>query len=146
MTTERIARFEHQGVEGYGALGGDGMLDLLEGPGYGGLCRTGGKVPLSDVRLLAPVANPRLIGVGLNYAAHAAESGHDPQSTSTADLIFSVAELIEYLSAAVTLLPGDVIMTGTPSGVGEVQPGDVVEIEIERIGVLRNPVVAEGDA
>ena len=55
-------------------------------------------------------------------------------------------ELIEYLSAAITLLPGGVIMTGTPSGVGEVKSGDVVEIEIEGIGVLRNPVVAEGAA
>ena len=73
-------------------------------------------------------------------------NGKVVQSTSTADLIFTVAELIEYLSAAVTLLPGDVIMTGTPSGVGEVQPGDVVEIEIEGIGVLRNPVAAEAAA
>jgi 2-keto-4-pentenoate hydratase/2-oxohepta-3-ene-1,7-dioic acid hydratase in catechol pathway len=70
-------------------------------------------------------------------------NGQVVQSTSTADLIFTVGELIEYLSAAVTLLPGDVIMTGTPSGVGEVQPGDVVEIEIEGIGMLRNPVAAE---
>jgi 2-keto-4-pentenoate hydratase/2-oxohepta-3-ene-1,7-dioic acid hydratase in catechol pathway len=58
-------------------------------------------------------------------------------------LIFPVAQLIAYISEAVTLLPGDVIMTGTPSGVGPVQPGDVVEIEISGVGVLRNPVVAE---
>ena len=259
---ERIARFEYGGWEGYGLLADDGGLDLVEDPGYDGLRRTASRVDLADVRLLAPVAHPRLIGVGLNYAEHAAESGlpapdqpmlfHLPstavcnpgddivyprqgrvvhyegelavvigtparrvsaaraldhvfgytigndvserviqkaemangclligkgfdtfkplgpwiatgldpsdlqlttrlngrvvQSTSTADLIFTVAELIEYLSAAVTLLPGDVIMTGTPSGVGEVQPGDVVEIEIEGIGVLRNPVVAEPEA
>ena len=42
-----------------------------------------------------------------------------------------------------TLLPGDVIMTGTPSGVGPIAPGDTVEIEVEGVGVLRNPVVAE---
>ena len=54
-----------------------------------------------------------------------------------------MAQLIAYISEAVTLLPGDVIMTGTPSGVGPVQPGDVVEIEISGVGVLRNPVVAE---
>ena len=259
---ERIARFEYGGWEGYGLLADDGGLDLVEDPGYDGLLRTGEQAALADVRLLAPVADPRLIGVGLNYAEHAAESGlpapeqpmlfHLPstavcnpgddivyprqgrvvhyegelavvigkparrvsaeraldhvfgytigndvserviqkaemangclligkgfdtfkplgpwiatgldpsdlqlttrlngrvvQSTSTADLIFTVAELIEYLSAAVTLLPGDVIMTGTPSGVGEVQPGDVVEIEIEGIGVLRNPVAAEDAA
>ena len=73
--TERIARFEHDGREGYGALAGDDTLDLLEGPGYDGLRRTGEQVALADVRLLAPVADPRLIGVGLNYAEHAAESG-----------------------------------------------------------------------
>ncbi len=260
--TERIARFDYGGVEGYGILAGDDTLHLIEDPGFDGLRRTQSRIPLADVRLLAPVADPRLIGVGLNYAEHAAESGlpapeqpmlfHLPstavcnpgddivyprqgrvvhyegelavvigkparrvsaaraldhvfgytigndvserviqkaemangclligkgfdtfkplgpwiatgldpsdlplttrlngrvvQSTSTADLIFTVGELIEYLSAAVSLLPGDVIMTGTPSGVGEVQPGDVVEIEIEGIGVLRNPVVAEDAA
>ena len=71
-------------------------------------------------------------------------NGEVKQHTNTDDLIFSVAQLIAYISEAITLLPGDVIMTGTPSGVGPVQPGDVVEIEISGIGVLRNPVVAEG--
>ena len=65
------------------------------------------------------------------------------QHTNRDDLIFSVAQLIAYISEAITLLPGDAIMTGTPSGVGPVQPGDVVEIEISGVGVLRNPVVAE---
>ena len=71
-------------------------------------------------------------------------NGEVKQHTNTDDLIFSVAQLIAYISDAITLLPGDVIMTGTPSGVGPVQPGDVVEIEISGVGVLRNPVVAEG--
>ena len=71
-------------------------------------------------------------------------NGEVKQHTNTDDLIFTVAQLIAYISDAVTLLPGDVIMTGTPSGVGPVQPGDVVEIEISGVGVLRNPVVAEG--
>ena len=70
-------------------------------------------------------------------------NGEVKQHTNTDDLIFSVAQLIAYISEAITLLPGDVIMTGTPSGVGPVQPGDVVEIEISGVGVLRNPVVAE---
>ena len=64
------------------------------------------------------------------------------QSTSTDDLIFSVPRLISYLSGFCTLSPGDVIMTGTPAGVGPVKPGDVVEIEIGGIGTLRNTVVA----
>ena len=71
------------------------------------------------------------------------------QDSSTAKLIFRVPELIEFISAAITLEPGDIIATGTPEGVGAfrkppiyLKPGDTVEIEIERLGVLRNPVVA----
>ncbi|MDX3114243.1 fumarylacetoacetate hydrolase family protein [Streptomyces scabiei] len=65
------------------------------------------------------------------------------QSASTADLLLAVPDLVAYLSRYLTLLPGDAIMTGTPSGVGPIRPGDEVEVEIEGIGVLRNPVVAE---
>ena len=70
-------------------------------------------------------------------------NGKERQHACTADLIFSVAHLIAYISDAITLLPGDVILTGTPAGVGPVQPGDVVEIEVPQIGTLSNPVVAE---
>ncbi len=69
-------------------------------------------------------------------------NGEVRQEATTADLIFGVAELIAYVSAVMTLLPGDVILTGTPEGVGPVSPGDVMEVEIEGIGVLRNPVAA----
>ena len=65
------------------------------------------------------------------------------QDSSTADLIFDVPTLIAFVSAHMTLEVGDVISTGTPSGVGNLTPGDVVEIEIEGIGVLSNPVVGE---
>lgn len=65
------------------------------------------------------------------------------QSATTADLLLPVPGIVSYLSRYLTLLPGDVIMTGTPSGVGPIRPGDEVEVEIEGIGVLRNPVVAE---
>jgi 2-keto-4-pentenoate hydratase/2-oxohepta-3-ene-1,7-dioic acid hydratase in catechol pathway len=71
-------------------------------------------------------------------------NGEVRQNTSTADMVFSVAELISYVSQVMTLEPGDVILTGTPSGVGPLQPGDVVEVEIEGIGTLRNPVVSQG--
>lgn len=70
-------------------------------------------------------------------------NGSVVQDGTTSDLIFSVAELIEYLSRSITLLPGDVIMTGTPAGVGPLKPGDVFEIEIEGIGTLSNCVIAE---
>ncbi|MBP6840392.1 MAG: fumarylacetoacetate hydrolase family protein [Kofleriaceae bacterium] len=64
------------------------------------------------------------------------------QDSSTSDLIFDVATLIAFVSAHMTLEPGDVISTGTPAGVGNLAVGDVVEVEISGIGVLRNPVVA----
>ncbi len=71
------------------------------------------------------------------------------QSHTTGDMIFSVRELIEFLSQDTTLLPGTVIMTGTPQGVGFarkppiwLQDGDEVSIEVENIGRLTNPVTA----
>ena len=70
-------------------------------------------------------------------------NGELRQSGSTADMIFGVAELISYISAIMTLLPGDVILTGTPAGVGPIVDGDRVEVEIEGIGVLVNPAVAK---
>ncbi len=68
-------------------------------------------------------------------------NGEVKQHGSTRDLIFPVAELLRYISSAMTLEPGDVIPTGTPAGVGPLQAGDVVEVEVRGLGVLRNPVV-----
>ena len=65
------------------------------------------------------------------------------QDGNTADLLFSVPWIISYLSRHMTLLPGDMIMTGTPDGVGPIQVGDTIEVEIPEIGVLRNKVIAE---
>jgi 2-keto-4-pentenoate hydratase/2-oxohepta-3-ene-1,7-dioic acid hydratase in catechol pathway len=64
------------------------------------------------------------------------------QDSTTADLIFDVPTLVAFCSQHMTLEEGDLITTGTPSGVGNLAVGDVVEVEIEGIGVLRNPVVA----
>jgi 2-keto-4-pentenoate hydratase/2-oxohepta-3-ene-1,7-dioic acid hydratase in catechol pathway len=69
-------------------------------------------------------------------------NGVTRQDSSTSDMIFDVPTLIEFVSAHMTLEPGDVITTGTPSGVGNLAPGDVVEIEIAGIGILRSPVIA----
>lgn len=76
--------------------------------------------------------------------------GQVMQEGTTADMIFSVAELIEFISEDITLLPGDVISTGTPSGVGifrdppvVLQPGNTVECRIEKIGSIVNPVIAD---
>jgi acylpyruvate hydrolase len=77
-------------------------------------------------------------------------NGQVMQDANTSDMIFSVAETIALLAECMTLEPGDAIIMGTPAGVGQartppvwMKPGDVVEIEIEQIGVLRNPIVAE---
>lgn len=70
-------------------------------------------------------------------------NGQRRQHTSTSDLLFTVPQIIAYMTRFFTLLPGDTIITGTPSGVGPMTPGDTVEIEISGIGVLRNSVVAE---
>jgi 2-keto-4-pentenoate hydratase/2-oxohepta-3-ene-1,7-dioic acid hydratase in catechol pathway len=69
-------------------------------------------------------------------------NGELKQDDRTSSLIFSIPRLISHVTAVMTLMPGDVILTGTPSGVGPIVPGDVVEVEIEGIGTLRNPVVA----
>jgi len=68
-------------------------------------------------------------------------NGELRQSACTSDLLFGVSRLISFISSVMTLLPGDVIATGTPSGIGCVKPGDVVEVRIEKIGTLRNFVV-----
>jgi len=69
-------------------------------------------------------------------------NGQVRQDSSTSDMIFDVRALIAFISSHMTLEVGDVISTGTPSGVGNLEPGDVVEVEIEGIGILRNPVIA----
>lgn len=67
--------------------------------------------------------------------------GEIRQSGSTADMIFPVRELVSFISHQFTLLPGDVILTGTPAGVGPLHPGDRVEVSVSGIGTLSNPVV-----
>jgi 2-keto-4-pentenoate hydratase/2-oxohepta-3-ene-1,7-dioic acid hydratase in catechol pathway len=66
--------------------------------------------------------------------------GVTKQSSNTNQMIFNAFKLVSFISAIMTLLPGDVISTGTPPGVGELQVGDAVEVEIEGIGILRNTV------
>lgn len=70
-------------------------------------------------------------------------NGETVQSQSTADLIFDVPHLVSFISQFVTLLPGDVIFTGTPGTTGQIKAGDIVEVEIEGIGILKNSVADE---
>ena len=65
------------------------------------------------------------------------------QDARTSDMIFSIPELVAAVTRVMTMLPGDIISTGTPSGVGPIEPGDVIEVEIDGLGVLRNSVITE---
>nr|MDQ2969686.1 fumarylacetoacetate hydrolase family protein [Acidobacteriota bacterium] len=67
-------------------------------------------------------------------------NGQAKQSSRTSEMVFSPAYLVEYVSRMMTLLPGDLILTGTPAGIGPLSEGDTVEVEIESVGVLRNRV------
>ena len=89
------------------------------------------------------VPNPHALSI------QARVNGTVLQDSNTSKMIFQVPHLIEFISASITLEPGDIIATGTPEGVGAfrtpplfLKPGDIVEVEIEGLGVLRNPVVA----
>jgi len=251
----RIVRYEHQTGRGYGLVEGD-MIQPLAGPPFDGVhVSRSPAVPLADARLLAPCEPSKIVCIGRNYAAHAAEhhapvptepliflkppsallapgeaivltplsaqiehegelvvvigrrcrhvpveqaldvifgytcgndvtardlqrkdgqwaraKGFDTfcplgpwieteldptraavtclvndvvrQQGTTADLIFPVAQLIAHVTQVMTLEPGDVIMTGTPAGVGPLQAGDHVVVRISGIGELHNPVVS----
>jgi 2-keto-4-pentenoate hydratase/2-oxohepta-3-ene-1,7-dioic acid hydratase in catechol pathway len=251
----RLVRFIHGDRIATGAIdAGEDAVRILAGTFFENPVPTGEEVPLDEVRLLAPVLPSKLVCVGRNYAAHAAEWGLDVpkepllflkpstavigpdepiqllpisqridyegelavvigriarnvraedvyryilgytcandvtlrdlqhtkdqwarakgfdgscplgpwieteldpngvwletrlnddvvQRASTEDLAFGVATLIEYITEFMTLLPGDVLLTGTPEGVGPLTAGDVVEVEVDGVGALRNPVV-----
>lgn len=96
------------------------------------------------------IVTPDELGDPGNLRVQTRVNGATMQDSNTSDLIFSVAELIAFLSQGTTLLPGTLILTGTPGGVGfartpavYLHDGDVVEVEVEKIGTLRNRVVYE---
>jgi 2-keto-4-pentenoate hydratase/2-oxohepta-3-ene-1,7-dioic acid hydratase in catechol pathway len=96
------------------------------------------------------IVTPDEVGDPLSLSLQTWVNGELRQRTSTADLIFTPAEMIEYLTTAFPLEPGDLLATGTPAGVAAgmrtprwLRPGDTVRIEISRVGTLENPVVAE---
>ena len=71
-------------------------------------------------------------------------NGDTVQAGRTADMVYGVGTLIEYITTFMTLLPGDVLLTGTPEGVGRLSEGDTVEVEVDGVGTLSNPVVGAG--
>ncbi len=79
-----------------------------------------------------------------NVALETYLNGKLKQQGNSGDLIYSVPEIINFISHVMTLLPGDIISTGTPSGVGPMYPGDTVEVRIPQIGTLRNFVIKNG--
>jgi len=120
---------------------------------------------LSEVKINPPISNPgKIVCVGLNYTGpnfvthdeigdpHQLSikcwvNGELRQDSNTDQLVFRIPELIAFISKTCTLLPGDILCTGTPGGVGVfreppvfLKPGDVVEIEIDRLGHLSNPI------
>ncbi len=86
---------------------------------------------------LSLLGNPQSLGISCRL------NGKTVQESNSSQMIFGIAETLSYISRNLSLEEGDIISTGTPSGVGPLKPGDVVEVEIEGIGILRNSVVAE---
>ncbi len=94
-------------------------------------------------------AGPRIVsreelGDPQNLAIRCKLNGKVVQESNTSRMIFTIPVILAFVSRCLTLMPGDLISTGTPSGVGPLRHGDVVEVEVEGIGTLRNPVVEEG--
>lgn len=115
----------------------DGFFDWLHGKWHDTFCPIGPCVLPAD-----ECSDPQAFHMTLKV------NGSIEQDGSTGEMVFPVAAIIEFISSSVTLEPGDIISTGTTSGVGAaknkyLRPGDIVDAAIEGIGLLRNPVVAE---
>jgi 2-keto-4-pentenoate hydratase/2-oxohepta-3-ene-1,7-dioic acid hydratase in catechol pathway len=80
---------------------------------------------------------------GRDLAVRGYVNGHLRQDSRTRELIFTIPELVAFITSIMTLLPGDIISTGTPSGIGPIVPGDSVTVSIEGVGALTNPVVVQ---
>ncbi|MFQ5828519.1 MAG: fumarylacetoacetate hydrolase family protein [Candidatus Methylomirabilia bacterium] len=109
---------------------GGNFLNLTWSKGYDTFCPVGPWVVADEI-------NPDDVLVQCYV------NGEQRQSASTSDFIFPMADQIVWLSNVMTLLPGDVVTTGTPAGIGPMQVGDVVEVRIAGIGSLRNPIAGE---
>jgi 2-keto-4-pentenoate hydratase/2-oxohepta-3-ene-1,7-dioic acid hydratase in catechol pathway len=85
------------------------------------------------------------IGDPYNLKIELRLNGEIKQSSNTKYLLFKIPEIMEYITKFFTMEPGDIVATGTPSGIGPVEPGDLIEATIENIGTLRNEVILEGE-
>src|SRR4051812_41142204 len=102
-------------------------------------------LPVSDLVPASAVPDPQALGI------RAILNGETMQDSSTSNMVFGVADIVSFVSQAITLEPGDLIITGTPAGVGAfrkpqvwLKPGDEITIEIEGLGSITNPVVQGG--
>ena len=92
----------------------------------------------------APVGPCIAVGLdGRDLQVRGYVNGDLRQDSRTRELIFTIPELVEYISSVMTLLPGDIISTGTPSGIGPIKPGDQVTIHVEGVGALTNAVTSQ---
>lgn len=89
------------------------------------------------------IVRPEDIGDPQSLRIQCRLNGRTVQDSNTRFMIFPIPDIIAFVSRQFTLMPGDIIATGTPSGVGRIQDGDMVEVEIESIGILRNSVTQE---
>ena len=90
----------------------------------------------------APIGPCIAVGLeGRDLQVQGFVNGNLRQNSRTRELIFTIPELVEFISSVMTLLPGDIISTGTPSGVGPIRPGDNVTVHVEGVGALSNPVI-----
>jgi len=134
--------FDH--VAGYACFNDVSARDLQRADGQWSRSKSFDTfAPMGPVVPASAIADPQALAI------RCIVNGEVLQDGTTADMVFGVAELIAFVSRSTTLLPGDVIATGTPAGVGLAQqpprflrPGDEVTVEIEGIGSLTNPVVA----
>jgi 2-keto-4-pentenoate hydratase/2-oxohepta-3-ene-1,7-dioic acid hydratase in catechol pathway len=133
----------HQYIRGYTIVNDVTARDIQKsdgqwtrGKGWDTFCPAGPVVTLAGHDEMDPLdGEPATVTTRLN--------GVVKQEGSTKDLIFPIDFLLRYITAFTTLEPGDLIPTGTPSGVGPMQPGDTVEVEVSGVGILRNLLEAE---
>jgi 2-keto-4-pentenoate hydratase/2-oxohepta-3-ene-1,7-dioic acid hydratase in catechol pathway len=94
----------------------------------------------------APVGPCIAVGLdGRDLQVRGYVNGDLRQDSRTRELIFTIPELVEFISSIMTLLPGDIISTGTPAGIGPIRTGDSVTVHVEGVGALTNPVVSRGE-
>jgi 2-keto-4-pentenoate hydratase/2-oxohepta-3-ene-1,7-dioic acid hydratase in catechol pathway len=96
--------------------------------GFDTFCPVGSVTPIGDVDLDKLAVTTRV-------------NGEIRQHGEISDMVFSIPVILEYITRAMTLEPGDIVATGTPDGIGPLQPGDQVEVEVVGVGVVSNPVV-----